>query len=170
MLHDFNLEFGEQSPGADVLEPRVADFIARRTKTFLVVARRHGRDRSGDDEGDAGLRGGEGGPGCEDGKGREDPVEAAGFAQLDFRASVWLDGPVALLEELYVRPDERGRGLGRSLMDSILQTSRSRGAQMVEVVTGEDDTAARGLYESTGFRNLIEGEDKASSLYYELEL
>jgi len=93
-----------------------------------------------------------------------------GFAQVDFRPSVWSEGPVALLEELYVRPEKRSKGLGKELMTAVLHLARSREAAMVEVVTGEDDIAARGLYESTGFSNLIEGEGSTSSLYYELEL
>jgi ribosomal protein S18 acetylase RimI-like enzyme len=97
-----------------------------------------------------------------------DPIE--GFAQVEFRSSVWFEGPVALLEELYVVPRRRGNGLGRELMDAVLVLARERGAEMVEVITGEDDTAARGLYESAGFRNRIEGEQNTSALYYELEL
>ena len=36
MLHDFNLEFGDPSPGTDVLERRVAAFIADGQFTFLL--------------------------------------------------------------------------------------------------------------------------------------
>jgi len=73
--------------------------------------------------------------------------------------------PVALLEELYVVPSRRGNGLGRELMDAVLRLARERGVEMVEVITGEDDTAARGLCESANFRNRIEGEQNMSALY-----
>ena len=138
LLHEFNLEFGEASPGVGFLEPRVRAFVESGAKRFLVAC------------GPAG--------------------EPDGFAQVEFRSSVWFEGPVALLEELYVVPDRRGNGLGRELMDAVLSLAREQGAEMVEVITGEDDTAARGLYESTGFRNRIEGEQNTSALYYELEL
>jgi len=36
MLHDFNSEFGEPTPGAAVLEPRVVAFVASQTKTYLL--------------------------------------------------------------------------------------------------------------------------------------
>ncbi len=134
MLHDFNLEFGQASPGEEFLRTRVADLIRTEKKAFLLG------------------------------------VDGAGFAQVDLRPTVWSQGPVALLEELYVKPERRGNGLGRGLMTAALELARDRGAAMVEVVTGEDDTAARGLYESTGFKNRIEGEDGSRSLYYELEL
>ena len=134
MLHDFNEEFGEPSPGPEVIEPRVRRFIEEGGKSYFLVG--------------------------------EDPV---GFAQLDYVASVWSDAPVGHLDELYVRPDRRGRGSGRELMEAILADARERGAPGMEVVTGEDDTAARALYESVGFRNEIEGPDNTRSLFYELE-
>ena len=142
MLRDFNLEFGEPSPGEEFLASRVEALIYRDSKRFLIA---HLGNQTA------------GGP-------------PDGFAQIDLRPSVWSEGPVALLEELYVRPQRRGNGLGRELLDSVLGFARSEGAAMAEVITGEDDTAARGLYESFGFRNQVEGEDRARALYYELEL
>jgi hypothetical protein len=69
-----------------------------------------------------------------------------------------------------VRPaDHDDAGLiARFLHD--FNTEYSEPTPGVEVVTGEDDTAARGLYESFGFRNEIEGEHNSRSLFYELEL
>lgn len=142
MLHDFNLEFGEPSPVERFLTSRVTALIADGSKYFLLA--RAAIDETG------------GGP--------------EGLAQVDFRPTVWSDGPVAMLEELYVVPGRRGHGLGRELMDAVLDLARGRGAAMVELATGEDDTAARGLYESAGFRNWVEGEQNSGMLYYELEL
>jgi GNAT superfamily N-acetyltransferase len=93
-----------------------------------------------------------------------------GFAQVDFHLSVWADAPVAFLDELYVVPAHRGRGLGRALMEAVLALARERSAAGVEVVTGEEDAAARALYESFGFANEIEGPERARSLFYELDL
>jgi len=134
MLHDFNEEFGDPSPGPEVLEPRVRRFIEEGIKAFFLVG--------------------------------EDPI---GFAQLDYIDSIWSDAPVGHLDELYVRPDRRGRGSGRELIEAILNDARDRGSPGMEVVTGEDDTAARALYESVGFENEIEGPENTRSLFYELE-
>jgi GNAT superfamily N-acetyltransferase len=142
ILDDFNLEFGDPSPGERFLTSRVTALIADGSKHFLLAW-------TAIDEAGAGPE---------------------GLAQVDFRPTVWSDGPVALLEELYVVPGRRGHGLGRELMDAVLDLARGRGAAMVELATGEDDTAARGLYESAGFRNRVEGEQNAAMLYYELEL
>lgn len=92
-----------------------------------------------------------------------------GVAEMSFRTSVWADESVGYLEELYVVPERRGQGIGRGLMDAALGLAREHGAAGMEVVTGENDTAARALYESVGFSNEIEGMDNARSLFYELE-
>jgi len=112
MLHDFNTEFSEPTPGTGVLTRRVRSFIESGTMTYLL-----------------------GGAGPD------------GFAQVSFRPSVWADEPVGYLEELYVVPDRRGESVGRAIMGAVLELARERGAAGMEVVTGENDTAARALYE-----------------------
>jgi ribosomal protein S18 acetylase RimI-like enzyme len=93
-----------------------------------------------------------------------------GLAVLRFRASIWVEGLECYLAELYVRPPLRGQGRGRALMDAVLDLARERGAGYIELNTGEDDTAARALYERLGFSNREGKPDGASQLYYELEL
>lgn len=92
-----------------------------------------------------------------------------GLALLRFRPSVWTEQQEAYLQELYVVPALRGRGIGEALMAAVLATCRARDAGWIELNTGETDTAARGLYRKLGFTN-EEGPDGASMLYYELEL
>src|SRR5437764_7372015 len=108
MLHDFNTEFSEPTPGRDVLCRRVLALIESDAVSFLL-----------------------GGAGPD------------GFAQVSFRPSVWADEPVGYLEELYVVPERRGEGIGRTIINAVLELARRRGAAGMEVVTGEDDAAAR---------------------------
>ncbi len=77
---------------------------------------------------------------------------------------------LAHLDELYVVPSVRGHGVGRALLEALIALARERGAAGAEVVTGEDDTAARALYERFGFLNETEGPANSRSLFYELDL
>lgn len=95
---------------------------------------------------------------------------AQGLALLSFRPTIWGDGPVALLEELYVVPEKRGQGTGRRLMEATLDAVRAAGCIWIEVTTGESDAAARSLYESCGFTNLEDSSGQPRMLYYELDL
>lgn len=91
----------------------------------------------------------------------------AGLAVLRFRPSLWSEALECNVAELYVVPEQRGRGTGRALMDEALALARRRGADYVELATSEDDVAARALYESLGFTNDDGG---ASMLFYERDL
>jgi GNAT superfamily N-acetyltransferase len=93
-----------------------------------------------------------------------------GLAVLRFRPAIWSEALECYLAELYVVPGRRGRGLGRALMVAALEAARVRGADRIELGTGEGDAAARALYESLGFTNL-EGEPPGSVLlFYEREI
>lgn len=92
-----------------------------------------------------------------------------GLALLRFRPSVWTEKSEAYLQELYVAPALRGRGLGQALLEAAIATSRAAGAAWIELNTAESDRAARALYAKLGFTN-EEGPDGATMLYYELEL
>lgn len=58
------------------------------------------------------------------------------------------------IKRLYVKPDARGLGLGRKLMESILANARILGAKSVLLDTGVFDTAAQALYRKLGFRKI----------------
>jgi ribosomal protein S18 acetylase RimI-like enzyme len=94
---------------------------------------------------------------------------ATGLAVLSFRANVWYDGPVGLLDELYVRPDFRGRRLGSALLRAACDLVRSRGGEVIEVNVDGDDTGARRFYEAHGFSN-HEPDRTDQLLYYYRDL
>lgn len=93
-----------------------------------------------------------------------------GLALLRFRPSVWTGEPEAHLQELYVVPDLRGRGIGRALLAATIEFARAAGATHLDLNTGETDTAARTLYESMGFTNKEGGPEGPPMLFYEREL
>jgi ribosomal protein S18 acetylase RimI-like enzyme len=93
-----------------------------------------------------------------------------GLAVLRFRPALWTRSLDAYLEELYVAPARRGEGIGRALLEAVLELSRKRGAGFIHLGTSVDDTAARGLYESMGFTNREGDPDGPVMLFYEREL
>ena len=93
-----------------------------------------------------------------------------GIVQMRYLRTMWDRGLSAYLEELYVVPELRGKGTGRALLETAMETARAAGATHMDLNTGETDTAARALYESAGFTNREGKADGPSMLYYEREL
>ena len=93
-----------------------------------------------------------------------------GLAVLRFREAIWADALECYLAELYVVPEWRGQGLGRALMEAAMDTARAEGATHMDLGTGEDDTAARALYESLGFSNREGRPEGPLNFFYEREL
>jgi ribosomal protein S18 acetylase RimI-like enzyme len=84
----------------------------------------------------------------------EDGFVNATYSENGF--DVWNTGPVGYVEALAVRPEARGRGLGRELLAAAAHELRSRGARALEleVLEGNDDAAR--LYARLGFRRVFE--------------
>jgi ribosomal protein S18 acetylase RimI-like enzyme len=93
-----------------------------------------------------------------------------GIAVLRFRPSIWSEALECYLAELYVKPNLRGHGLGRALLDAAINLARDRGADYMDLGTSEDDVAARKLYESAGFTNHESRPDGPIMYVYEREL
>ena len=93
-----------------------------------------------------------------------------GLAVLRFRPAIWSEALECYLAELYVVPDRRGGGLGRALMHAAMALARDRGADHMDLGTGESDIAARALYESLGFSNREGKPNGLVNYFYEREL
>ena len=132
LLHDFNTEYDDFTPGVPALTARLEDLVGAGEAVVLL-----------------------GGDGPD------------GIAVLRFRPALWTESLDAYLEELYVAPALRGQGLGRALLDATLKTARDAGASFIHLGTSEDDTAARGLYESAGFTNRERRPEGPVMLFYE---
>ena len=89
-----------------------------------------------------------------------------GLAVVSLRPNPWSDGPVALLDELYVRPDRRGHRIGSALLGAVLALARSRAAELVEVPVDGDDVDARRFYEAHGFARYEPGATEPTFLYH----
>ena len=89
----------------------------------------------------------------------QDDGDAVGFALLSLRPAIWFDGPVAQLEELYVVPALRDRGIGTQVLDLSRRLVRESGAPEMHINVDEVDEDTRRFYERHGFVNIEEGED-----------
>jgi GNAT superfamily N-acetyltransferase len=91
---------------------------------------------------------------------------AVAVALLTLRPNVWYDGSVALLDELYVAPEVRGRGLGSAPLAAAEAVTRQRGGERLEINVEGGDTGARRFYDRHGYVNGEPGEDQPLLYYY----
>ncbi len=73
----------------------------------------------------------------------------AGVAVLAFRVSVSAGSCFASIEELYVKPEDRRRGIGQALLGAVETRCVSRGVSYVEVQAVEE--AAVSFYRALGY-------------------
>ena len=60
---------------------------------------------------------------------KESPV---GFAVYFYNFSTWLGRPGLYLEDLFVKPEKRGKGYGRALLVELAKIARDRGCGRME--------------------------------------
>lgn len=89
-----------------------------------------------------------------------------GFALLTLRPTPYWDGPLAHLEDLYVRPAHRSRGVGTAMLQRAVEEVRARGSRELHVNVDGDDTGARRFYERHGFSHT--DPDTGSDMYFYL--
>ena len=58
--------------------------------------------------------------------------EPIGFAVFFHNFSTWLGRPGLYLEDLFVRPEKRGKGYGRALLERLAQIAKERGCGRME--------------------------------------
>jgi chloramphenicol 3-O phosphotransferase len=74
-----------------------------------------------------------------------------GFASASFRENLWQAGPLAHIDELVVDAEFRNRGIGRQLIESLVQLAAARGCRRLELDTAFHRTDAHRFYERLGF-------------------
>jgi GNAT superfamily N-acetyltransferase len=72
-----------------------------------------------------------------------------GVAVLAQRLSVSAAGLFASIEELYVVPEARGRGVGRALLEAVGERCTARGVSYVEAQVEDEEAAA--FYAAVGY-------------------
>ena len=87
----------------------------------------------------------------------------AGFATLYWFFSSTKAADSVLMNDLFVREDVRGSGIGRALIEGALDEARRRGAAHLEWFTAPDNLKGQRLYDS------IPGASRSTWYAYEVE-
>jgi GNAT superfamily N-acetyltransferase len=82
--------------------------------------------------------------------------EVGGFALWYLSFSTWQAGHGIYLEDLYVRPELRGLGLGRALLAELARICVERGYPRLEWAVLDWNTPSRGFYASLGAAEMSE--------------
>lgn len=95
------------------------------------------------------------GPACEALMGEvEGRIE--GFALYFMNYSTWVGRAGIYLEDLYVRPQARGRGLGRALLVELARIARERGCTRMEWSVLHWNKGAHAFYRALGAKPMDE--------------
>ena len=78
---------------------------------------------------------------------------AVGLALVTLRPNVWSEGPVALLDEMYVSPEQRGTGVGSAILQHMVEICQELGVAAIEINVDESDAGAMRFDERHGFSN-----------------
>ena len=76
--------------------------------------------------------------------------ELVGYACLYWHFSSTRAVETVLMNDLYVRKEDRGQRIGRALIEASAAVARERGAHHLEWSTRPDNVTAQRLYDSTG--------------------
>jgi ribosomal protein S18 acetylase RimI-like enzyme len=76
---------------------------------------------------------------------------AVGHVVLTVSFSMEYGGLRGFVDDLYVRPEARRRGVGAALLAAVRASCAARGVRAMLVEVGPDNTGARSLYERAGY-------------------
>jgi GNAT superfamily N-acetyltransferase len=89
--------------------------------------------------------------------------EVIGFAAVGWKWSSLRGARIAVLEDLFVAPEARGRGAADALIEAVAERARTNGAPVVTWLTAPDNHRAQAVYNRLGGTS-------ETFLEYELEL
>ncbi len=77
---------------------------------------------------------------------------AIGYVQVRYRSSAWTSAPEAELEDVFVVPAARRRGVGLQLVRFAIARAIERGCRSMGLNTNENNDGALAFYKRLGFR------------------
>ena len=79
-----------------------------------------------------------------------------GLAHYIFRPSTWAENDFCYLEDLFVDPAVRGKGVGRALIDELHKIAIARGSKRLYWTTAPDNETARKLYDKLAITDRVQ--------------
>ena len=61
------------------------------------------------------------------------------------------EGVIAQIEDVIVDESQRGKGLGKSISEKLIERARARGARVIQLSSNSTRIAANALYKKLGF-------------------
>ncbi len=84
----------------------------------------------------------------------KDDGTVVGVAYVAEILSIEHGGRVGWLEELYVSPDRRGKGIGTALLEAVLNRAQQTGLVAIDLEVDVNHRRAESLYRRAGFHSL----------------
>lgn len=78
-------------------------------------------------------------------------IEIAGFCQIYFSFCSVFAGPICILNDLFVHPGHRGKGIGAALLDRAEVFAAKSGAIRISLQTARTNHLAQQMYEARGW-------------------
>ena len=81
----------------------------------------------------------------------DDDSPPTGVAQLRFRHGIWHAATDCWLEDIFVLPEARRKGVAKALVEFAFVQAEARGCRRIELDVSEVNESALDLYRSLGF-------------------
>jgi len=92
-----------------------------------------------------------------------EPAGCAGLKRIDEEA--------AEIKRVFIKPEFRGRGIGRPLIAAVERRARELGYRRVRLDTGHEQPEARHIYETSGYHSIERFNDAPfAAFWFEKEL
>ncbi|MFT9850122.1 GNAT family N-acetyltransferase [Aneurinibacillus sp. REN35] len=80
----------------------------------------------------------------------EEDGRLLGFTTVNAIWSTTRMQKIALLNDLFIDPQHRRKGIGEALLTSAIQLAKEKGYPLVRLLTAADNSTAQSLYDKTG--------------------